>query len=325
MKYQAKRIASLVSLLFLSLIGIAQNTSDTGYVIFNLEKKPNPNAGRHELTLFGCNTTLSTTDSTWYGKKNLKWGTDNQVLSNVPFGYSKDSSYYVSKYYMASPPVWHVKQAPHNGKDSLINIGLVIPDHFTFFGNKPAQIVHLNYNLLQPVYLNYASVDFNNCDTIKSNGDSTNFKCNTKKHPTCAQLGFDSLPLPINIQCDDFKWRKDSFPPVNNAQGASGIGVLTPEENHVFLPSYAVGKDYLNCNITLLDDIILNTEVFFVTKKGLTKTISLTDFYKEHAVKVSKEKTMVFKKIELFCKQRDEKDIPTGCLNNNHNELIINK
>ena len=89
------------------------------------------------------------------------------------------------------------------------------------------------------------------------------------------------------------------------AKGASGIGRLRNEagQNQVFLPSYdAEGEECLDCTITILDDILLNHEVFFVTDDGWYKTISLTDFYKKYGQG---------KSIGLACKPRFE--LPEGC------------
>ena len=121
---------------------------------------------------------------------------------------------------------------------------------------------------------------------------------------SCGDLGVDLIPL--NIRCKDFLWRnKPSTGSIREAKGASGIGRLKNEkgQNQVFLPSYGPnGEDCLDCTITILDDILLNHEVFFATEDGFSKTISLTDFYKKNGHEMP---------IPLACRPRFE--LPAGC------------
>lgn len=284
------------SLLFLSSQCESQKDllieSDFGYVNFNLTEAPKLNAGRQELSLYGCNTVVTTRDVVWNGANDLEWGVNNQVLSGVPFGYqNKDGrEYFVSKYYMASPPVMGLMYGSESSQNQPVIIGLVIPDQFTFMGERPVQIVHLDYNILEPVYLNYVDVDY--------------FYRVDESTMSCGDLGVDLIPL--NIQCKDFAWQnKPSTEKIFDAKGASGIGRLRNEEGQrqVFLPSYdADGEDCLDCTITILDDILLKHEVFFATEDGYAKTISLTDFYKKYGNEES---------IKLACRPRFE--LPEGC------------
>lgn len=285
-----------VSLLFLSSQCAQPNEalveSDFGYVNFNLGEEPWPNAGRQELSLYGCNTEVTTKNVSWNDAVNLEWGTRNQVLGDIPYGYQRKDGreYFVSKYYMASPPVMELMKGSEGSKNQKAIIGLVIPDQFTFFGEKPVQIVNLDYNILEPVYLNYVDVDY--------------FYRVDESTMTCGDLGVDLIPL--NIQCKDFAWRnKPSTEKIFDARGASGIGRLRNEEGQrqVFLPSYDTeGEDCLDCTITILDDILLKHEVFFATEDGFSKTISLRDFYKKYGNE---------KSIGLVCRPRFE--LPEGC------------
>ena len=292
MKIPANSITVCVSILLLTLQAVAQedNNSDygSGYVNFNLGESPAPIPSRQEVSLYGCNTEITTKRPNWNGEENLQWGVNNQVLTGVPYGYREKSGkrYYISKYYMASPPVFQTLKK----NDTLpVNIGLVIPDNFSFFGEKPVQIVHLNYNILEPVYLSYVNVDYKYNDGI---------------NPSCDSLTVDLVP--INIQCKDFRWiNKYSTPAIRDALGASGIGRLRNEEkqNRVFLPSYVRDAEYLDCEITILDDILLEHEVFFATDQGLVKTLNLTDFYKYRFLQGED--------IKLSCRVRLEP--PAGC------------
>ncbi len=283
-----------ISLLFLGCQGVGQEKglieSRGGYVNFNLDESPVSNPKRQEVSLYGCDTIVTTRYTRWNGEENLEWNVKNQVLTGIPYGeQEKDGrSYYISKYYMASPPVMEPLEGSGNSEQKAI-IGLVIPDQFTFFGEKPVQIVNLNYNILEPVYLNYVDVDYEYVDRAKN--------------PTCGDLGVDLIPL--NIQCKDFRWLNQvSTNSIQDAQGASGIARLYNKkgQRQVFLPSYEPGEECLDCEITILDDILIDHEVFFVDGERLVKSISLTDFYENYGNKRS---------IGLSCRLREE--LPAGC------------
>ena len=113
-----------------------------GYVNFNLGESTLPNKDAHTITLFGCNTSVTANSNYWNGPKTFQWKKSNQILSGVPFGDHKDTAtgkpYYVSKYYIASPPVFKFKDSVV----SLYDIGLVTPDEFTFDGESPTQMVY---------------------------------------------------------------------------------------------------------------------------------------------------------------------------------------
>lgn len=265
----------------------------SGYVNFNVGKNPQGFDDRQEVSLYGCNTEATTRIPIFNGQKNLEWDAKNQVLPGVPYGYREEGGkrYFVSKYYMPSPPVFK-----KNGKNdsTTVNIGLVIPDRFTFFGEKPVQIVNLDYEILEPVYLNFVDVSYD-------------YKIDNATQ-SCAEMKVDLIPL--NIQCKDFRWiNKYSTPAIIDAKGASGIAQLRNDtlRNRVFLPSYKVEDEFLDCQITILDDIMLHHEVFFVNESGdLVKTINLTDFYKRNfGLKT---------KLNIACGVRY--DLPAGCREN---------
>ena len=293
--------STLLSLLFLTLSCVAQDEAakklelvGPAYVNYNLGKSPAVNPTRQSVTLVGCNTRV-TTDSTYWNKAlNLEWETQNQVLGGIPFGWQQtgeDTPYYVSKYYQISPPVF---PANYNPDADQVTIGLVIPDRFTFFGNAPVQQTYLDYEILEPVYLNYSTV---------------NYEYPNAEYGTCAAQFVNEIPL--NIECKDFNWKNRGVTPnIRNGQGASGIARIKNDSDNnrrIFLPSYMPqGEQCLDCTVTILDDIMLNTEVFFVVDGKEYKTISLTDFYKAH-VRNKKNPTS----IGLSCKPRLE--LPEGC------------
>ncbi|MBL4709136.1 MAG: hypothetical protein JKY48_11935 [Flavobacteriales bacterium] len=279
MKLSSKQIIFNLIIILLCLNTKAQTVGaeSSGYVNFNLKNAPVTNYGSQKISLYGCNTESSTT---------LTWGVDNQVFPEVPYGPRKKGkkNYYISKYYMASPPVM---KEPYDG--TPVNIGLVLPDHFTFFGEEPVQVVHLDYTILQPVYLNY----------VKGN-----YQYNDSVHRTCDEMGVNLVPM--NIECQDFAWRKKkSTPTIIGAKGASGVARMLNDSknNKVFLPSYDSSANFLDCNISILDDILLEHEVFFVKGDSLVKSIKLTDYYTNDSMKGTD--------IQLACRVR--KEIPPGC------------
>lgn len=284
----AKQSLYLITLLLVSLPLAAQEVPlqppSAGYVNFNLEPSPIGSDKRQEVSLYGCNTHITTTATIG----DLRWDTDNQVLPDVPHGYQQkgDQIYYVSKYYMASPPVF---LAPPSDAKKPVIIGLVVPDRFTFYGEKPVQIVHLDYNILKPVFLSYVNVDYD---------------YEEGEYPSCASQGVDLVPL--NIQCADFAWlNTEEAPLLREARGASGIAYIKNDSinSRIFLPHYEPGAGYLNCEITVLDDILPNHEVFFLTEDGPRKQLNLTEFYLKHPLN---------EEVRLVCKARET--LPEGCV-----------
>lgn len=268
------------------------NNKGPAYVNFNLGESPVANPKRQEVSFYGCNTEVSTRDVSWNNQKNLEWNAKNQVMSGLPYGPQKrdGKDYYVSKYYMASPPAFDVFNEGGTVADSVAIIGLVIPDQFTFFGERPVQQVYLDYKILEPVYLNFINVDYQYVDA--------------EGRLSAHDLGVDLVPL--NIQCKDFRWlnQGDTYE-IRNARGASGIARLrnNAQDSKVFLPSYKPnGEDCLECEITILDDILIDHEVFFVHKGNLVKKLNLTEFYKLYGNT---------KSIPLFSLPRIE--LPEGC------------
>ncbi len=283
-----------------SLASIAQNTfpSQTyGYVNFSLESSSiQPQKGhRHQgITLFACNTII-TNDSVehWKGNpKGLEWNKNNQVFSNMPYGYQLDKKtnapYYVSKYYIASPPVFHANQKDKSTTKTLYDIGIVTPDEFVFKGDKPVQKVYMDYDVLRLMYIEYIPVEFD--------------------------ASFDLWKVdivPFKVECIDFHWlEKESY---DGAMGASGIGYLdrnTASLKKLFLPFYKIEDmeytetSYLDCEVTILNDILFHHEIFFIINGEKKRSINLKEFYELYHT----DENM---KITLHCEYRDE--LPCGC------------
>lgn len=265
------RTIQLPLMIGILLLVAAVNAADSGIVNFNLGRSPIEDSPVQPVTLYGCNKVVNS---------NLFWNTDNQIVGHIPYGKYVSKSkkpYYVSKYYIASPPAFR-KGEKSNSKKQQPYIGLVTPDSFTFHGEKPAQIVYFDYRILNPTYLTFVSVDYQH---------------NNDKGETCEDLGVDLIP--VNTTCADFPWR-------NGALGASGIGEITQKNNDIFLPLRKKGSLPLQCDVTILDDILLDFEIFFMSKNsGKTKTVSLTEYHKRN------------KELKLLCFPRGKNNIPSGC------------
>jgi len=223
---------------------VAQNNyvpASTGTVNFTLGATTLPTTHAQTVSLYGCNTRITINGRNWNASDSLGWGKANQLLDSVPFGLQIDTitgdSFYISKYYIAAPPVI---DAP------LFNIGKVIPDHFTFDAENQMQSVYFDYTRVKLMYVKFIKVIF---DTSFINTGIT--------------------ILPINIECNNFPWI-DS----NKASeiGASGIGDLQVSKSAnfsgLFLPYYFnneahTDSTFLNCEVTILDDIIPHHKIEF--------------------------------------------------------------
>lgn len=243
---------------------------EAGIVNFNVNTPPINHPGQQNVQLFGCNNTVVTA--------NLNWAEDNQLLT-VPYGSQKTESgttYHLSKYYLASPPV--PLKVPEN---QTTNIGLLTPDRFVFQGERPAQIVNFDYSILTPTYLRHVPV---------------NFGYQLEGEFSCAEIGVDAVP--INTDCPNFPWK-------NGALGASGIGYIQnqAQQNQVFIPTLEPdGKAPLQCSVSALNDIMLNVRVLFDTGEGLRETLDLTKHYLDKRT------------IQLVCMPRFEEELPPGCM-----------
>jgi hypothetical protein len=220
-----------------------------GYVNFNLGKPLLQPTHQQTVSLYGCNTRITIDGKHWYDSDSLRWGISNQILDSVPFGPQIDpvtgDSFYISKYYIAAPPV--IQKDKKQAYKTQFNIGKVIPDCFAFDGNNPMQLVYFDYSRFQLMQVKFVPVEF----------DSSFNK---------AGIGI----LPINIDCKDFPWKP--VDELTNITGASGIGDLQPSKSGnfsgLFLPYYYTNKmqtdsTFLHCEITILNDIVPYYECYF--------------------------------------------------------------
>lgn len=269
-----KKITRVLLTNVLLLVVTNVNADEPAMVNFNLGKSPIENSPVQPVTIYGCDNVV---------KSNLFWDTNNQVVGNIPHGNFVSNSgkpYYVSKYYISSPPAFRKGSIPSSIAQQPY-LGIITPNTFTFKGEKPAQIVYFDYRILNPMYITDIPVDYQHENV---NGD------------TCKSLHVNLIP--VNTECKDFPWR-------NGALGASGIGEITKNNKFVFLPLREEGKNPLQCSVTILDDIVLDYDIYFMTHNNKrSKTVSLTEYYNNNGQN---------NKIKLLCFRRDENEIPTGC------------
>ena len=284
--------------------------TEPGYVVFNLGDNTFKNYTNQTVMLFGCNTALTNTSPDWNALPDFQWNTPDQVLSGIPYGpqttiLNNDTvNYHVNKYYIASPPVFP-KDTIKWGKK--FDIGLVIPDQFTFDGQAPVQEVYLDYTPLIP-QLTY-EISFI-IDSSVVNSLITH--------------------IPFKVESINFPWNET--PRVKKGKGASGIGCFQLKEGNdvfnsdkFFLPyTKNNGKDdILNMEVTLLNDIMLFYEFKFVvpdpedsTKVHEVSTINLKTYFesiKHHYDKNNDSITNENVKVRLTATRRHPDDIPCGC------------
>lgn len=231
------------------LLAQAQTTpaeDQAAYINFSLGHSTLAHQKYQQATLLGCKTTVVVDSAYMPGFDGLVWDQSNQVISNIPYGPQFDKStlesYFVSKYYIASPPVF----TPPMTGNTIYDIGLVTPDEFELKGDKPVQLVYLSYDILQPMYIDYIPVVFD----------------------SALILATDTI-VPFRVEGVNFPWL-DTLG-IQNAKGASGIGYLnTCKSEKLFLPYYyeKIGpldsvKTYLDFEISILNDILLGYEICF--------------------------------------------------------------
>ncbi len=261
-KLSLKLIAAALSLGLYTIDGIAQNNyvpKVFGTVNFSLGSPTLKPAHKQTVSLYGCNTRITIDGTHWSASDSLEWGMPDQILNSIPFGPNYDTAskktFYVSKYYIAAPPVIEKPR---------FNIGKVIPDRFTMDVENQRQHIYFDYNRLILTQLKFVKVYYD--QSFKNTGIKI---------------------LPINIECDDFPWLDST---AAHHIGASGIGDLQRDSSANFsgliLPYYyndstKTDSTFLNCTITILEDIIPYHQVYFEVKGDSTFTttkLNLTEF-----------------------------------------------
>ncbi|CAL2055126.1 hypothetical protein [Tenacibaculum sp. 190524A05c] len=297
------QIIKVLALLFLICFkGQSQNNYDvknTGYLSFSIANSTLPHKSKQQISLYGCNTSIiidsgkvvspKYSNGSYSVKRSngFSWNTANQEVSGIPFGHQKNKTnnrkfknFYVSKYYIASPPVVQ-KSKTGNKDDDLYDIGLITPDNFVFDGVKPNQLVYLDYSILKKTYIDYIPVHYDK--------------------------SFDKLNvylIPFKVESPDFPWKDTKV--IKNAKGASGIGALNKRDsiNKLFLPYNYINKEkkHLQFKVSILNDILLDHKIFFMIDGKKRETINLNEYYKKYG-----KKKIVLKVVK-------RKKPPCGCL-----------
>lgn len=282
---------------------------EPAYVTFNLGDNSFKNYKNQTIMLFGCNTALTNNSKDWYAMPDFQWNKPDQVLSKVPYGQKTDTTktdtitYHVNNYYVASPPV-HPKKGSGVKKT---DIGLVIPDQFTFDGENPVQEIYLDYTVLEPqnIYLIPLKLE----TSIKNRG---------VKH------------VPFKVECSDLPWNNTNR--IKNGEGASGIGAFIPGGKSFNAPNFFLpyskkgeGENLLNTEVTLLNDIMLRYEYKFrvpqisndsITSYKEVTTIDVRDYFKSIEKYYDKKTFSVtdsLAMVTIVAKKRAKGDIPCGC------------
>jgi hypothetical protein len=289
---------------------VLEYPQEPAYVTFNLGDNTFKNYKSQKILLFGCNTALTNKSPNWFGPQEFEWKTSDQVLSKVPYGKKTDTTkvdtitYHVNKYYVASPPV-HPKKG--SGKKTT-DIGLVIPDQFTFDGKNPVQEIYLDYTPLIPqnIYLIPLNLD-----------------------PSIQKRGVTHVPF--KVECSDLPWNKTTR--IKNGEGASGIGACIPggtsfNAPNFFLPYSKEGgsESYRDTEVTLLNDIMLRYEYKFrvpqisndsITSYKEVTTIDVREYFKsiedKYYDKSTHSVTDSIAMVTIVATKRAKGDIPCGC------------
>jgi len=267
-----KQLILFIVLLVATISASSSWTREEGVVVFNVKKFPekigkSKETLRQEIMLLGCNTKKSV---------EVEWQEDGQNF-DIPYGtvnFGTEREYFVSKYYLASPPV------KKNFKSIL---GKLSPDNFVFQSGeeKPKQYIDVNYSVLPPVSLVEINADFDHRSR--------------PAEKTCAEQKVNLVP--INIVCPN-------FPQISGRKGASGIGYLEnqPGFDKIFVPKTGIElSNVLNCSATILDEIILEHEIFFDTTLRRSKTVNMKKLYDNN------------ESMKFVCVKRRPDNPPEGC------------
>lgn len=260
---------------------------DRGWVNFTgmapqaYEKQQQP------LTVFACNNTAVSLD--------MQWGTDN--IREVPFGleFAGDQPYFISKYYIASPPLPNqfVSGTP-------LILGVLSQDHFRLDGGPEMAEVFMDYRLLKPVQLGFLPVSYQSSE---------------RGEASCLDLGINQIP--INIRCPEFEYTAYGQKITGQKKGlGKGIGQLArvktktgelKDHGQLFIPlDVASQKPLKDCTVEIVNDIMFAHQVFFGKASDHQSIINLTQAYERH--QHSGES------VGLYCRPRPVDQPAAGCV-----------
>ncbi len=240
---------------------------------------------KQPLSLFACNNTSIA--------HSIEWGKENPLT--VPFGrqVKEGQEYFISKYYIASPPLPNKFVANH----PLI-LGVLSEDHLVLDRTNQRVDVFMDYQLLKPIKLAFIPV---------------NYTSNEREVKSCVDQNINKVP--INIRCPEFNYTSHGQQTTGQSTGlGKGIGQLLRKTiagelttvGDLFIPLDLETEEALNgCTVEIVNDIILEHQVFFGSAAAHHEKIDLTKAY--HAYKQSK------KHVNLYCKVRPVNEPAAGC------------
>ncbi|WP_395375946.1 hypothetical protein [Marinicella sp. W31] len=240
---------------------------------------------KQPLEMYACNNTSIVHNIAW-GEKNPK---------TIPYGRQvKDGKeYFISKYYIASPPL------PNKfvSKEPLI-LGVLSKDHFTLDRADQNVDIFMDYQLLKPIHLAFLPVVYTR---------------NESEAEYCLEKNIHKIP--INIRCPEFNYTQYGKEKTGKSIGlGKGIGQLKMKsqagelvaEGDLFIPIDKDTKKALeNCTVEIVNDIILDHQIYFGSAQNHHQKINLTQAYK--AYKLNEEH------VTLYCKARPENEPASGC------------
>ena len=270
----------------LSCAGKTARVSFTGEApkIYQDHKQP--------LTMYACNdTTIS---------HSIEWGKNNP--KTIPFGPQNkgDEIFFISKYYIASPPLPNQFVA-----DAPLILGVLSEDHFTLNNANQKVDIFMDYQLLKAIQLGFIPVNYASNEAMMSGEANLSY---------CMKEQINKIP--INIRCPEFNYTEYGKKTTGKANGlGKGIAQLARVKNKVgglttkgqlFIPLDVQTKEVLKeCTVEILNDIILEHQIYFGTAEKYHEKIDLTQAYQTY--KYSGEP------VSLYCKARPNNEPAEGC------------
>lgn len=243
---------------------------------------------KQPLSLYACNNTSIPYSIEWNKENSLK----------IPYGLQvKDGKeYFISKYYIASPPLPNRFAA-----NTPLILGVLSEDHFNLEKANQKVDIFMDYKLLKPIQLAFIPV---------------NYTSNNSENSFC--IDHDINKIPINIRCPEFNYTKYGKEKTGKSKGlGKGIGQLKRGKNtsgeltdkgQLFIPVEKVNKTTKaleNCTVEIVNDILFEHQIYFGTAEKHHEKIDLTLAYKTY-----KE---TGESVNLYCKARPEDEPAAGC------------
>jgi len=257
----------------------------TGAAPSEYENKKQP------LTIYACDNTEIHTE--------MKWKERN--IRKIPFGWHRkgDKDFFISKYYIASPPLPNSFSA-----GQPLTLGVLSVDHFSINKHDERVDVFMDYKRLKPIELGYLTVDYS---------------ANSHDSKSCIDKNINVIP--INIRCPSFRYTKGNKTGLGKGIAQLSRNVVNGRLSHhgqLFIPLEIETKQALKgCTVEVLNDIILDHQIYFDTSDGPKTKINLTKAY--HAYKDKN------RAVNLFCRSREKNQPPSGCrpVDNHTNQPLI--